>query len=90
MRSQNIVALVYVFLAMYAVLLCLILRNVLRYVIGMKKYREFRITWFYILAVAVVSLRVTDNILILVRNHLHGEDHYAFDYHMWMISYTCR
>ena len=83
-------AMIYIFLGMYAVLFCLIMRNVVKYVIGMKRYKEFRITWFYILAVAVVSLRVSDNILILIRNHMDGKHHIGFDYHMWMISYTCR
>ena len=89
MRSKFIIAIIYLFLGMYAISLCLIIRNIVKYVIGMKRYKEFRITWFYCLAVSVISLRVTDNILILARRGIthHGS---GMDYHMWILSYTCR
>ena len=75
---------------MYAISLYMIVRNIVKYVIGMKRYKEFRIIWFYMLAVSVVALRVTWNILILVRNGMGSHHGSGLDFHMWIISYTCR
>ena len=89
MHDNFIVTVLYFFLAMYAIVICLLIRNIANYVIGMQRYKEFRITWFYILAVTIVCLRVADNILILLRNH--GVHHkVGVDYHMWIVSYCCR
>ena len=90
MRDQFILVLIIIFLVMYAISLLLILRNIVKYVIGMKRYKEFRISWFYALAVSVISLRVAWNILILVRKGVSNHHGHGLDFHMWIICYSCR
>ena len=38
----------------------MIIRNVVKYVILLKRYKEFRIAWFYALAIFIIGLRVTE------------------------------
>ena len=89
MHDRFIIAVIYLYLGMYAILLYMSLRNIKRYVIGLKRFKEFRITWFYMLAVTIIMLRVADNILIIHRNKTSKhQDH--VDYHMWIVSYCDR
>ena len=59
------VAVIYLILALFAILTYFLLRNIFKYVIKMRKYKEFRVTAFYILAVTIVGLRIADCVLLL-------------------------
>ena len=91
MQDQFIVVLIYFFLAMFAILLIQILRNIWKYVIKLKKYREFRIACFYLLATTIIFLRVTQSILILIMYSKSSYDsHDDLNFRMWIITYCCR
>ena len=90
MRDQFIVTVFYFLLILFGILLFMLIRNIVKYVIGMKRYKELRIIWFYLLAVSIVLLRVIDNVMILIRNSQHSWHHKQFEYRLWIVSYSCR
>ena len=45
--------------------------------------------WFYLLAISIVGLRVTEQILVLVMNHDTG-GHHGLNFDVWVVSYSCR
>ena len=60
---------IYLILALFAILTYFLLRNIFKYVIKMKKYKEFRVTAFYILAVTIIGLRISVLVLLLWMNY---------------------
>ena len=74
---------------MYAILFILIVRNVVSYVIRLKRYRECRVAWFYLLATSIVGLRAAEQLLVLVINHKTGS-HSELNFDVWVVSYSCR
>ena len=71
------VAVIYLILALFAILSYFLLRNIFKYVIKMRKYKEFRVTAFYILAVTIIGLRISVLVLLLVMNYWNrGDDLY--------------
>ena len=76
-------------LVMLSIVAILLIRNVIKYVIRLKRYKEFHIGLFYLLAVLIVGLRITGHILVLVMNS--DEDTQAkLLYPTWVIWYSCR
>ena len=68
---------IYLILALFAILTYFLLRNIFKYVIKMRKYKEFRVTAFYILAVTIIGLRISVLILLLFMNYADkGNDLY--------------
>ena len=90
MKAQFVVAVIYLILALFAILSYFILRNIFKYVIKMKKYKEFRIAAFYVLAVTIVALRVSNNILLLWMKYGNKGEDPNWDFDHWVLSYTCR
>ena len=83
-------AVIYLILALFAILSYFVLRNIYKYVIQMKRYKEFRIAAFYVLAFAIIGLRVSNNILLLLMKHGNKGEDPNFDFDFWVLSYTCR
>lgn len=89
MREQFAFFLIWTELALQSILLLLIIRNLVRYVCGQKKYREFHIAWFYALALSLISLRITEHVLVLLMNLTDSLFH-AFIYQAWVVQYGAR
>ena len=69
MKDTFLFFLTYLELGVLCVILLLIIRNINRYVIKTKRYNEFHIFGFYFLAFFIISLRISERVLVLVMNH---------------------
>ena len=72
MKDTFLFFLTYLELMVLCVILILIIRNIKRYVIKLKHYNEFHIFGFYSLAFLIISLRISERVLVLMMNHNHS------------------
>ena len=74
MNEQFMYYLTYFELLTLSIILILIIRNVLKYVIKLKRYQEFHIAGFYLLAFLIISLRIVERTLVLLMNKDHTKE----------------
>ena len=60
------------------------------YVVYLKRYKEFRVVSFYILAVLIVGLRISEHAFLIWMNRNDGGQDGDIDFDFWILSYTCR
>ena len=84
MKDQFIYFLTWAELGLLSIVLILIVRNILRYVIHLKRYKEFHIALFYSIALMIVSLRITGHTLVLVMN-INEQLENKLIYQTWVI-----
>ena len=89
MNDAFLYMLTYLELIVLAIILILIIRNVLRYVIRLKRYTEFHIFGFYSLAFLIISLRLAERVLVVIMNHDHTKEDNLIE-PAWVIHYLIR
>ena len=89
MSKQFTLVLIWITLIMEVILFGLLLRNIIRYVCGQRKFREFQILCFYSIAFWILALRISFHIVVLLMNKTDTL-YERLVWEAWVIEYFAR